>query len=302
MNIEENDIKEIINVSGGEKRNGATTLMCIRWVRGNAWSFQVSKDVTGEIGKTAALLCTFTHPHKIHDGVLTAIWRIGEAYNGTMVFKCVSHSSNDPCKTTISYMNKFKLLGNPRNNNISIGIDNLTWSDSNKYFCRVELSTDRHDKYEAKSGTRLHLTAPPRILNITVGLDRHRGFHAVCIAEGEPAPSLRWIDPMNNSHNTFLTKHILRHQMSTELHSLAQDGKYTCVAVNSHGRAEGSVYFFKFKSGSGNYLIIPILWAALGIKLLLVFVMLGVAAFYRKGEGILLHCVSVVAILEESRS
>ncbi|XP_053555634.1 sialic acid-binding Ig-like lectin 15 [Bombina bombina] len=252
--------------------------------RENIWSFQVSKEVRGEIGKEVILPCTFTHPHNIHDGVIAAIWRVGQPYHGTVMFKCVSNSSNDPCKTTINYMNKFKLLGNPRNNNISVAINNLTWSDSNKYFCRVEFSSNRHHQYEVKSGTKLQLMALPRIINITVGFDYHRGYHAICIAEGEPVPSIIWIDPLKDNKDLILSQPILKHQTMTELHYLVQDGKYTCAAMNSYGKAESSVYFFKFKSGGSENLIYYALWIALGVKLLIVFGILSLSAVYNKGK------------------
>ncbi|CAJ0966163.1 unnamed protein product [Ranitomeya imitator] len=257
---------------------------------GNSWSLQVSKDVSGEIGKSASLPCWFSHPHRSHDSGLTAIWRIKHPYNGTVVFKCVSDTSSDPCKTTVNYMNKFRMIGNLRNNNISISIENLTWEDSNRYFCRVELSSDRHDKYETKSGTWLHLSAPPRIVNISVAFDKSRGYHAVCTAEGEPVPSMIWTDPVNAHEDPILTSTTLRHQMTTELHHLRNDGKYTCVATNSHGKVEGSVYFFKFIAAGGSSRMGYIaLCAALGAKLLLLFLMFGAVSYYSRGECALFH-------------
>ncbi|XP_063769208.1 sialic acid-binding Ig-like lectin 15 [Pseudophryne corroboree] len=254
-------------------------------VCGDSWSLQVSKDVTGDIGKAATLPCLFTHPHKNHYGGLTVIWRIKKPYNGTVVFKCVSDGSNDPCKITVNYMNKFKLIGNLRNNNISISVENLTWADSNKYYCRVELSSDRHDKYETKSGTWLHISAPPRIVNITVGFDHRWGYHAVCSAEGEPVPTLVWINPINNHEDTIISGPILRHQKATELHNLRLEGKYTCVATNSHGKVEGSVYFFKFTpGGSSNRAVYVTLLTAIGAKLLILFVMIGAVRYYSKDE------------------
>ncbi|KAG9469770.1 hypothetical protein GDO78_019697, partial [Eleutherodactylus coqui] len=255
---------------------------------GNSWSLQVSTDVMGEIGKTASLPCWFSHSHKAHDSGLTVIWRIKHPYNGTVVFKCVSDSSSDSCKTTINYMNKFRLIGNLRNNNISISIENLTWEDSNRYYCRVELSSDRHDKYETKFGTWLHLSAPPRIVNISVAFDKIRGFYAVCTAEGEPVPSLVWTDPLNNHEDPFLTSLLLRHQRTSELHHLRNDGKYTCVATNSHGRVEGSVYFFKFSAGGSSRVGYIVLCAALAAKLLLLFLMFGAVSYYSRGEYALL--------------
>nr|XP_033791152.1 sialic acid-binding Ig-like lectin 15 isoform X2 [Geotrypetes seraphini] len=168
-----------------------------------------------------------------------------------VIFKCVSHNSNDLCKTTVSYGNKYKLLGNPRHNNLSIKIDNLTWSDSDRYFCRVELSTEHHDMYETRTGTRLHLIAPPKILNITVAYDSNRGYSAVCTAEGEPLPSLVWTVPEHSNYTTII-QHPLKHQIMAELNYLTQDGKYTCIAMNSH---------------------------AFGVKLLLLLVILGMAAY-----------------------
>ncbi|XP_044148559.1 sialic acid-binding Ig-like lectin 15 isoform X1 [Bufo gargarizans] len=251
---------------------------------GNSWSLQVSKDVTGEVGKIASLPCLFSHPHKSHDSGLTVIWRIKHPYNGTVVFKCVSDSFREPCKTTINYMNKFSLIGNLHNNNISISIKNLTWEDSNRYYCRVELSSDRHDKYETKSGTWLHLTAAPRIVNISVAFDKALGYHAVCTAEGEPVPSLFWTDPINNHEDPFLTSPILKHQRTTELHHLRHDGKYTCVATNSHGKVEGSVYFYKFTAEGSSRMGYTILCAALGAKLLLLFLMFGAVSYYSRAD------------------
>ncbi|KAG8537179.1 hypothetical protein GDO81_024953, partial [Engystomops pustulosus] len=254
---------------------------------GNSWTLQVSKDVKGEIGKSVLLPCSFSPPHHLHrshDSGLTVIWRIRHPYNGSVVFKCVSDSSVDPCKTNINHMNKFRLIGNPRNNNISISIGNLTWEDSNRYYCRVELSSDRHDKYETKSGTLLHIFASPRIVNISVAFDKVRGYHAVCTAEGEPVPSLVWTDPMNIHEEAFPTISVFRHQRTTERHYLRHDGKYTCVATNSHGKAEGSVYFFKFTSGVSGRTGYIILCAALGVKLLLLFLMFGVTSYYSRDD------------------
>ncbi|XP_069820946.1 sialic acid-binding Ig-like lectin 15 isoform X2 [Dendropsophus ebraccatus] len=238
----------------------------------------------GEIGKAATLPCSFSHPHKSHDSGLTVIWRIKHPYNGTVVFKCMSESSGDPCKTTINHMNKFRLIGNLRNNNISISIENLTWEDSNRYYCRVELSSDRHDKYETKSGTWLHLSAHPRIVNISVAFDSARGYHAVCTAEGEPVPSLLWINPRNDQEDLFLPSPILKHQRTSELHHLRYDGKYTCAATNSHGKVEGSVYFFKFTAGGSSGMGYIIICAALGAKLLLLFLMVGVVSYYSRAD------------------
>ncbi|XP_074850462.1 sialic acid-binding Ig-like lectin 15 [Carettochelys insculpta] len=259
-----------------------TCLLCIfkKGWQSNGWSMQVPSDATGEIGKAVVLPCTFTHPHKTYDRTLTTIWRIKEPYNGMVVFKCVTHSSSELCKTATSYKNKYKLIGNPRHNNLSIKVENLTWSDSNKHFCRVEFSGDFHDKYESRTGIKLHLIAPPRIVNITIGSNQDHTFKAQCTAEGEPLPSLTWTGP-RLSNATSVTS--LNHLITKELHYLTHDGKYTCTAVNSHGKAEGAVYFYKFKAASVSW-IPNLMFAALGIKVLVLLVILGIAGFWRAGH------------------
>ncbi|KFV11354.1 Sialic acid-binding Ig-like lectin 15, partial [Pterocles gutturalis] len=234
------------------------------------WSVHVPSDVTGELGKMVILPCTFTHPYKTFDRTLTAIWRIKEPYNGTVVFKCVSQSTSELCKTAISYKNKYKLLGNPRHKDLSIRIDNLTWSDSERYFCRVELAGDIHDNLTHFPSPVAISAAAPRIINITVSSKGDRTFQARCTAEGEPAPTLTWSGPPD-SNLTSITS--MNHRITEELRYLTHDGKYTCTAVNSHGRAEGAVYFYKFKASNSSFFLI-LIFVPLGTKVLILLVIL----------------------------
>uniref|UniRef100_A0A6I8MYZ7 Ig-like domain-containing protein n=1 Tax=Ornithorhynchus anatinus TaxID=9258 RepID=A0A6I8MYZ7_ORNAN len=240
------------------------------------WSMQVPSDVTGEAGGSVVLPCTFTHPHKSYDGPLMAIWRVREPYDGAPVFQCVAPAASDHCRTTVSYKSKYKLLGNPRHNDLSIKIDNLTWSDSNRYFCRVEFAGDIRDRYESRVGVRLHLTASPRIVHITVRASQDQAFSALCTAEGEPPPSLTWSGPAAANGTAASNQ---EHQVTKELHGLAQDGRYTCTATNPYGRAEGSVYFYRFRAGAGGSFLLPGLLSSLGAKLSLLVAILGAIAF-----------------------
>ncbi|NXU35777.1 SIG15 protein, partial [Drymodes brunneopygia] len=246
-------------------------------VQCNGWSVHVPSDVTGELGKMVILPCTFTHPYKTFDRALTAIWRIKEPYNGTVIFKCVSQSSSELCKTAISHKNKYKLLGNPRHKDLSIRVDNLTWSDSERYFCRVELAGDIHDKYESRNGIKLHVIAAPRIINITVSSSRDHTFQAHCTAEGEPPPALSWTGPLYSNLSSSSSS---GHRVTRELRSLTHEGKYTCTAVNSHGRAEGAVYFYTFRaSDSSSFMVL--IFVPLGIKVVMLLVMLSFSVFSR---------------------
>ncbi|KAK4811293.1 hypothetical protein QYF61_023345, partial [Mycteria americana] len=253
-------------------------LFLLLGVQSNGWSVHVPSDVIGELGKMVILPCTFTHPYKTFDRTLTAIWRIKEPYNGTIVFKCISQSTSELCKTAISYENKYKLLGNPWHKDLSIRIDNLTWSDSERYFCRVELSGDIH-KYESRNRIKLHLIAAPRIINITISSNGDLTFQARCTAEGEPAPALTWTGPPYNNLTSITS---MNHRITKELQYLTHNRKYTCTAVNSYRRAEGAVYFYKFKASNSCFFLI-LIFVPLGIKVLILLVILGFTIFSRGG-------------------
>ncbi|KAM3844809.1 sialic acid-binding Ig-like lectin 15 [Vipera latastei] len=257
-------------------------LLCLfdKGLSSKGWSMHVPSEVVGEVGKSVALPCTFTHPHKMYDKALTAIWRVREPFDGSVVFKCVTQSSSDLCRVTVGLKSRYKLLGNPRQNNLSLQIENLNWTDTNRYFCRVEFSGDLHDKYESRTGIHLRLIAAPRITNISVQAGQDRDFHALCTAEGEPLPTLMWAGPL--SGNATSVSHT-GHQITKELQHLSHDGKYTCVATNSHGRAEASVYFYRFKAGNASWIMI-LLFTALGIKLVALLVILGIGAFCKGGR------------------
>lgn len=136
------------------------SLMCL-WPAGapaQRWSMQVPAEVNAEAGDAAVLPCTFTHPHRHYDGPLTAIWRSGEPYAGPQVFRCTAAPGSELCQTALSLHGRFRLLGNPRRNDLSLRVERLALADSGRYFCRVEFTGDAHDRYESRHGVRLRVT------------------------------------------------------------------------------------------------------------------------------------------------
>ncbi|NXA00684.1 SIG15 protein, partial [Nesospiza acunhae] len=247
-------------------------------VQCNGWSVHVPSDVTGELGKMVILPCTFTHPYKTFDRALTAIWRIKEPYNGTVIFKCVSQSSSELCRTAISHKNKYKLLGNPRHKDLSIRVDNLTWSDSERPNLHCSCFTPDLPLHPDLLSLPVAIpTAAPRIINITVSSSRDHTFQARCTAEGEPAPALTWTGP---PYSNLSSSSSSSHRVTRELRSLTHDGKYTCTAVNSHGRAEGAIYFYKFRASDSSSFM-TLIFIPLAIKVVILLVILSFAAFSR---------------------
>lgn len=110
-------------------------------------------------------------------------------------------------------------------------------------------------------------------------------FRALCTAEGEPPPSLSWSGPAldNGSLPAPGYGYGHGHQVTAELPALTHDGRYTCIASNSLGRAEASVYLFRFRGTSGTPAT-ALLLGALGLKaLLLLGVLAARAARERQG-------------------
>ncbi|NWU97586.1 SIG15 protein, partial [Upupa epops] len=251
-------------------------LFVLLGVQSNGWSVHVPSDVTGELGKTVILPCTFTHPYKTFDRTLTAIWRIKEPYNGTVVFKCVSQSSGELCKTDmLPWQRKLKVITSTEHLVTLFILQMLFTAGSNKYSFQMFHTSPA---FEALSSSPVVIsTAAPRIINITVSSNGDRTFQARCTAEGEPAPTLTWTGPPYNNITSITS---MNHRVTKELRYLTHDGKYTCTAVNSHGRAEGAVYFYKFKASNSSFFLI-LIFVPLGIKVLILLVMLSFILFSR---------------------
>ncbi|CAO2594521.1 Sialic acid-binding Ig-like lectin 15 [Lemmus lemmus] len=245
---------------------------------------QVPSEVSAEAGDAAMLPCTFTHPHRHYDGPLTAIWRAGEPYAGPQVFRCTAARGSELCQTALSLQGRFRLLGNPRRNDLSLRVERLALADSGRYFCRVEFAGDAHDRYESRHGVRLRVTAAPRIVNISVLPGPAHAFRALCTAEGEPPPALSWSGPALGNSSAAAKSQGHGYQVTAELPTLTRDGRYTCTAANSLGRAEASVYLFRFRGAPGASTL-ALLLGALGLKALLLLGVLGARATHRRLGG-----------------
>lgn len=121
------------------------------------WSMQLPAEVRAVAGEAAVLPCTFTHPHGRYDGPLTAIWRTGEPFAGPQVFRCAVARGAELCRTALSLHGRFHLLGRPRRNDLSLRVERLGPDDDGRYFCRVELAGDVHDRYESRQGVWLRV-------------------------------------------------------------------------------------------------------------------------------------------------
>ncbi|XP_031221970.1 sialic acid-binding Ig-like lectin 15 [Mastomys coucha] len=263
------------------------------------WSMQVPAEVSAEAGNAAVLPCTFTHPHRHYDGALTAIWRSGEPFAGPQVFRCTAAPGSELCQTALSLHGRFRLLGNPRRNDLSLRVERLALADGGRYFCRVEFTGNAHDRYESRHGVRLRVTAAPRIVNISVLPGPAHAFRALCTAEGEPPPALAWSGPTLGNSSAAGQGQGHGYQVTAELPALTRDGRYTCTAANNLGRAEASVYLFRFHGAPGASTL-ALLLGALGLKALLLLGILGARATRRRLDHLVAQDTAPRAQAQES--
>ncbi|XP_064409626.1 sialic acid-binding Ig-like lectin 15 [Latimeria chalumnae] len=210
-----------------------------------------SVDVTAQVyavkGQSAILPCSFTL--QSYEGPISVIWRTDEIFRGPVIFQCINDTAGKRynCTTEKNNEGRYQLAGDLRQNNASLLIEKVSYQDSKKYFCRVEITDENAIcGYTSQNGTQLNVTAPPSILNLTVTINSSLGYRILrCIVEGEPLPNITWIGPGNaelhkESNNITATPFPEEHQIMSEIHSVIQEGNYTCKAVNNHGHDEKS--------------------------------------------------------------
>ncbi|XP_051791799.1 sialic acid-binding Ig-like lectin 15 isoform X3 [Erpetoichthys calabaricus] len=239
------------------------------------WSMNVPSEVTGLVGHPVVFPCTFTHPHRQHHDTLQVIWKVGGIHNGMVVFQCTTHNSTGSCRPEVNLDQRYKLIGNPKAHDLSMQLHNITYRDSNKYFCRVEMPGQGGAKFENKMGTHLHVAAVPKIVDLLVQGSGGSEYNAVCRAEGHPLPIITWTGPDDQQENNGKVQTNLgQHETVQELQNLSKEGRYTCIASNEYGSDRATIYFIHHTYRNSTYILL-LMWIALGAKFLIFLLLLG---------------------------
>lgn len=214
-------------------------LWMIQGVLSQSWKIIEYQVVKGAIGKDVTLPCSFTHPRQdTYTGIIRVQW-LARASNALPFFQCqiqnvTRRQSNEDCLVPDSSL-RFSIDGDPRRRQLSLRIRNLALTDNGAYYCRVELE---HDKYQSKSPTQLHVTAPARILSLTWDKspsDPSSGSLR-CVVEGNPLPTITWLTTGGKDHPD-KKDNISGYQLSSSIPYSPQH-LYTCRAENGLGKAE----------------------------------------------------------------
>ena len=119
----------------------------------NKWSMTVAEAVDQNIGEDAIIPCTFTTPYTDYRDSIRVIWRIKYPFKGPILFHCLSKGNPSESEQNCTKSSgRYSLFGDPRSNNISLRINNVSFVDTQQYFCRFELNKPG-DNFETDKGT-----------------------------------------------------------------------------------------------------------------------------------------------------
>ncbi|GCB67271.1 hypothetical protein scyTo_0015103 [Scyliorhinus torazame] len=213
---------------------------------------EVPRRVNGMVGNPVVLPCNFTSPYTGYTTFeITVIWKVKTFYKGPVLFNSTNRARNEEGFENVVHTNvngRYRLAGDPRQNDASLELRSATLEDTSQYFCRVEVKRQGLPPYmkETNPGVILKITGPPIILNMFIQVINATQFTLVCLVRGEPAPNILWIDPQRlpvNGSNTPVTRGPGKYQVVGELHGPKLGGNYTCKATNSQGDVTHNIYF-----------------------------------------------------------
>ncbi|XP_034780823.2 sialic acid-binding Ig-like lectin 15 isoform X1 [Acipenser ruthenus] len=216
--------------------------------KANGWSMETSKSVFGYLGTKVTLPCTIKHPISNYNGSITVIWRKETFGGGPIIFQCLTTYSTDTngshCVNQAGdaqEIGRYMLAGNPWQNDLSLLINNLTYNDRSKYFCRFQL-TRKVDAFEGKTGTELLIKGPPSINHLSASVDRSGVYSVVCKAEELPLTNITLVEHGNmNSSPTRNNQSAIK--MGEVRITAVRSGTYTCVTINEFGKEERTIQF-----------------------------------------------------------
>ncbi|KAL7836582.1 hypothetical protein AOLI_G00278660 [Acnodon oligacanthus] len=205
----------------------------------NKWLMMVPEAVDQNMGEDAIIPCSFTAPYQDYQDNITVIWRT----KSQVIFRCLSKGNTSESGQNCSESTeRYSLSGNPRRNNISLRIKNVSFMDKDKYFCRVELNK-KGDAYETSTGTILNIQALPQALeNIYIRILPSGEQFVTCDVKGTPPPTVTWIIP-ENMNASLVSVQSSFDRASSSIPANLPNTNYTCQIHGENGLQYRSIYY-----------------------------------------------------------
>ncbi|GCC37643.1 sialic acid-binding Ig-like lectin 12 [Chiloscyllium punctatum] len=174
-------------MSEGLKRTVLAVLLCITtqvsYTQGfsqNGWTMETPDRVTGREGKITLLICKFTHPHPGYQGNITVTWK--EVWTNLVLYSYTNYPTLNSQSVAFENMihqninERYQALGNPRENDASIIIKQLSLHDNyQQYLCLVNLS---HYPNETSQSSGQIIIVEPAVKNDSVPVTGKKGGSA----------------------------------------------------------------------------------------------------------------------------
>uniref|UniRef100_A0A3B1IFA9 Ig-like domain-containing protein n=2 Tax=Astyanax mexicanus TaxID=7994 RepID=A0A3B1IFA9_ASTMX len=213
-------------------------------ISADEWSMTVPQAVKQTFGEDAVLPCSFTTPYTSYQNI-TVVWRLKDAYNGQIIFKCLStENPSDNGQNCTESIGRYSLAGNPRSKNISLRIKDVSFSEDGQYFCCFEL-IKKEDTYRTKTGTRLSVQSIPQTLESIYIRTLPSGEQFItCDVKGTPPPTVTWIVPeITSSSLVSVQRDGVR--ASSSIPANQSNINYTCQIHGETGLQDLSIYYQK---------------------------------------------------------
>ncbi|KTF79075.1 hypothetical protein cypCar_00039213 [Cyprinus carpio] len=261
---------------------GLLSFICsLKGLSCSPWTMKVQDRVNGTLGQNMILPCIFTHPKQnTYTGDITVKWM--QVNKHEPIFICILHNETNAQDSNCIFprsSERLLLQGDPRKGDISLGINNLQFTDASQYICRVELNYNKFEKH-----TTLNVNAPAQILSLSKDLEV-LGMMVKCIAQGNPLPEIKWTSlsgplenvPIKTDHSNFIVISSV---------PFSEQDVYTCQAVNSLGQVQKT-----FPPNHSNCFGLMVTTGILGCLLLLGLVLFTLDVMKRRqsAQTVVLH-------------
>ncbi|XP_072447378.1 paired immunoglobulin-like type 2 receptor beta [Chiloscyllium punctatum] len=127
--------------------------LCVGMIHGDDFTVSQPDRLEGVEGGSIEILCTFTYPDTLKPRGYDIAWRRNE-FHGELIFNMPQRCTHP------QYRGRIQFLGDPAKERTgTIRIKQLRTSDTNRYFCRVAITGNRHVVWQSIPGTYLTVRA-----------------------------------------------------------------------------------------------------------------------------------------------